>query len=800
MFRQVITIILILCSIALATVSTTTNRISYSGDGSDTTFTFNFPIGDTSDLMVIVRTDSTGAEEIQTETTDYSLSATNNDYSSGGTVTFVTAPASGETVLLIRVTPHTQNADFDDSGVLRLETLEDELDKLTRIVIDHNEVLGRCLKYPSSDSVSISSSTDDSVSRASKYLYFGDDGAPAPASSVTPSTATVSAYMETVLDDTSAAAARVTLGTYDIYNVETYGATPDDDSDDSTAFQAAIDAAEASNGHGMVFIPEGVYNFSSALTCSSKVSMMGVGLASVLVPDLNATTDFITIGSTTDAKGQILWCNFSILNDTTDCCQYAMKVIYVNQSRFLNITIMCGAAEYGFWAYNCLGNWYDLNMAIASTDYDYDSHPDNGMKITAGHYTQSNITRLKLNAAGIKGYSLYWNEDEDDVNDNGGTTSIVEGLCEAQAAGESDPPMVYLEGLNRVKFENFHTENPRGKNLQAVNCRYLTFDNCRLLADEETDFDNCDNVSFTQCSLRNITTDANCDHFIFGAGCRQTDKQNNFKGSLDDKHHTWEHGWTFLTGDDYRSYMSWQDDQDNLFYNSNFERWTSTQPDGWDKDAAITWTKCGTGQADSNNHFTDYCAQIKSTTSGTDVEFTIPNANLVYEQLKGSYASFSMWFYVSSDDDVNTTSLTVTRSHTDSNHDGSDVLYVKDTQRDKWTYKQIGFECFSDLTSIAVTVSYRHDGTNTGMYIAEPCLRKNTTGPSGYVAANNEFDDYVVLSGNKIQFGSAAPTSGTYIQGDIVFNTGAAASGKVGWVCVTAGAPGTWKTFGVISN
>jgi hypothetical protein len=39
---------------------------------------------------------------------------------------------------------------------------------------------------------------------------------------------------------------------------------------------------------------------------------------------------------------------------------------------------------------------------------------------------------------------------------------------------------------------------------------------------------------------------------------------------------------------------------------------------------------------------------------------------------------------------------------------------------------------------------------------------------------------------------------GAYLQGDLVYNTGAAAEGYVGWTCVTAGTPGTWKGFGVI--
>jgi hypothetical protein len=45
----------------------------------------------------------------------------------------------------------------------------------------------------------------------------------------------------------------------------------------------------------------------------------------------------------------------------------------------------------------------------------------------------------------------------------------------------------------------------------------------------------------------------------------------------------------------------------------------------------------------------------------------------------------------------------------------------------------------------------------------------------------------------------AAPTTGTWQQGDIVWNASATAGGFAGWICTTAGTPGTWKTFGVIS-
>ena len=53
-------------------------------------------------------------------------------------------------------------------------------------------------------------------------------------------------------------------------------------------------------------------------------------------------------------------------------------------------------------------------------------------------------------------------------------------------------------------------------------------------------------------------------------------------------------------------------------------------------------------------------------------------------------------------------------------------------------------------------------------------------------------------NGRYMTYGSAAPTSGNYAAGDIVFNNSPTAGGKIGWVCVTAGNPGTWKTWGAI--
>lgn len=52
----------------------------------------------------------------------------------------------------------------------------------------------------------------------------------------------------------------------------------------------------------------------------------------------------------------------------------------------------------------------------------------------------------------------------------------------------------------------------------------------------------------------------------------------------------------------------------------------------------------------------------------------------------------------------------------------------------------------------------------------------------------------------RIFYGSAAPTAGTWKLGDVVLNNAPSAAGVPGWVCVTAGAPGTWKAMAVVAS
>ncbi len=89
------------------TISTTTLKNSYSGNGSTTSFAYTYPINTTSEITVIERS-ATGTETVKTEGTGSTNYGIVDNGAAGGTITMVTAPANGTTLIILRNTDFTQ--------------------------------------------------------------------------------------------------------------------------------------------------------------------------------------------------------------------------------------------------------------------------------------------------------------------------------------------------------------------------------------------------------------------------------------------------------------------------------------------------------------------------------------------------------------------------------------------------------------------------------------------------------------------------------------------------------------------
>ena len=155
------------------TVSSATNRVSFSGNASTTVFAYNFKIFSDSDLTVILRS-AAGVETTQTLTTHYTVSGAG--VASGGNVTFGSAPASGVTVVILREQPLTQGLDLVANDPFPSASVEDSLDKLTFMIQQHDEELGRAIKASKTNTISGNEFTVSSADRANKVFAFDSNG------------------------------------------------------------------------------------------------------------------------------------------------------------------------------------------------------------------------------------------------------------------------------------------------------------------------------------------------------------------------------------------------------------------------------------------------------------------------------------------------------------------------------------------------------------------------------------------------------------------------------------------------
>ena len=126
----------------MAITNTTLASPTYNGNGVTTAFATSFQFLDQEDLRVVV-TATDGTETIQTLTTDYTVTGANNP--SGGTVTFVSAPASGTRINILSDVTIDQQTDYLEGGSFAADTHERALDKLTKIAQQLQEQIDRSL-------------------------------------------------------------------------------------------------------------------------------------------------------------------------------------------------------------------------------------------------------------------------------------------------------------------------------------------------------------------------------------------------------------------------------------------------------------------------------------------------------------------------------------------------------------------------------------------------------------------------------------------------------------------------------
>jgi len=157
------------------TISSTTVKNSYSGNGSNDTFVYGFKIFANTDLQVIIRS-AAGTETTKTLTTHYTVTGVGS--SSGGNVVFTAGniPTATETVVLIRNVPQTQAIDYIANDPFPAETHEEGLDRATMTTQQVQEELNRSIKLSRTNTMTSTEFTVGATERANKVLAFDSSG------------------------------------------------------------------------------------------------------------------------------------------------------------------------------------------------------------------------------------------------------------------------------------------------------------------------------------------------------------------------------------------------------------------------------------------------------------------------------------------------------------------------------------------------------------------------------------------------------------------------------------------------
>lgn len=239
------------------TVATTTSRVEYSGNAVTLAFSVPFYFLANADLKVYV------AGVLQTITTNYSVSGAGNP--AGGTVTFVSAPASGASVVIFRDPAALQETDYPPNDPFPSESHERALDKLTMIAQRLKNRADRSASF--SDGYAGAANPTLPAPGAGQFLRWNVAGTALETVSAAPDAGTFTQ------SGAGAVARSWTSKVGDFVSVKDFGAVGDGVTDDRSAFQAAVNAIIAA-GRGTVYVPSGTYLING--TTSSDSILNGV--------------------------------------------------------------------------------------------------------------------------------------------------------------------------------------------------------------------------------------------------------------------------------------------------------------------------------------------------------------------------------------------------------------------------------------------------------------------------------------------------------------------------------------------
>ncbi len=263
--------------------------VRYVANGIQTEFEYPFPIFASEDLKVYLD----GAPQMA------GFDVEDAGETSGGSVSFDTAPSDGVIITIKRILPLERMTDFLEGGDFSAQSINNELDYLTASIQQVQRNISPMLRY-SDHETTAGTIMPDRVQRANKALGFDGDGNPVPVSlegSMAPP------------DFNALGIGSVTRSSHDKFSdsisVKDFGAYGNGLNDDTLAIQKALAA------HDSVYLPAGTYLISGTITLGERQRLHGAGQVSVLECQDNSfnaveiVADFATLSDIRITSGNV---------------------------------------------------------------------------------------------------------------------------------------------------------------------------------------------------------------------------------------------------------------------------------------------------------------------------------------------------------------------------------------------------------------------------------------------------------------------------------------------------------------
>lgn len=235
------------------TVSSTTDRATFPGNGVAQIFPLPFRFFANSDIQVWLVTNATGVLTPQTIGVHYTLTGANDpevDGSPTSSLTMLTAPTALESLFVQRVIPVTQPTDIINQGRFFPETHEAVFDRLTMLLQQANGESKGAIRVAIGDPEP--ARLAPAVSRANQLMAFDSLGNPVAAIPASGSATDLALNLLNAIDPAKGASMVGWRGTTvsdaldQIRYIETFGPT-DTPENTKTTMQAAIDWCAANN-------------------------------------------------------------------------------------------------------------------------------------------------------------------------------------------------------------------------------------------------------------------------------------------------------------------------------------------------------------------------------------------------------------------------------------------------------------------------------------------------------------------------------------------------------------------------